>query len=88
MTTFPAYATNFEFHPQDGEADRHLSPLLDGLRRIDFAFSVANASVNQGQTACDYWLLVTAYTTGRANRIEKLRKEYQAYKQAGPATLR
>jgi hypothetical protein len=36
----------------------------------------------------NYWLLVTAYTTDRANRIEKLRKEYEAYKQAGPATLR
>jgi len=35
-----------------------------------------------------YWLLLTAYTTDRANRIEKLRREYEAYKQAGPATLR
>ena len=35
-----------------------------------------------------YWLLLTAYTTDRANRIEKLRKEWEAYKKAGPATLR
>jgi len=25
---FPAYATNFEIHPKDGEAARHLSPLF------------------------------------------------------------
>ncbi len=35
-----------------------------------------------------YWSLITAYTTDRAHRIEKLRMEYEAYKDAGPATLR
>jgi hypothetical protein len=54
MTTFPVYATNFELHPRDGEAAQSLSPLLNGLGRIDFAFTVADASVNQGQTACDF----------------------------------
>lgn len=54
MTTFPAYATKFELHPKDGEAARHLAPLVNGLGRIEFAFSVADASVNQGQTACDF----------------------------------
>jgi hypothetical protein len=54
MIAFPAYATNFELHPKDGEAARHLTPLLGGLGRIDFAFSVADAKVNQGQTACDF----------------------------------
>lgn len=54
MTTFPAYATNFELHPKDGEAARHLAPLVNGLGRIEFAFSVADALVNQGQTACDF----------------------------------
>lgn len=54
MTTFPAYAINFKLHPKDGEASRHLMPLLGGLARIDFAFSVADASINQGQTACDF----------------------------------
>ena len=53
MTTFPAYACNFEIHPLNGEATQYLGPLLIGLDRIDFAFTVANASVNQGQTACD-----------------------------------
>ena len=35
-----------------------------------------------------YWSLVTAYATDRTNRINKLRKEYEAYKNAGPAPLR
>lgn len=35
-----------------------------------------------------YWSLVTAYMTERANRIDKLRREYETYKNAGPATLR
>ncbi|HTV40481.1 MAG TPA: hypothetical protein VMF08_07900 [Candidatus Sulfotelmatobacter sp.] len=53
MTTFPAYATNFELHPKEGEAARHLGALLAGLGRVNFTFTVADASVNQGQTACD-----------------------------------
>jgi hypothetical protein len=32
-----------------------------------------------------YWTLVTAYTTERDHRIRTLRKEYEAYKNAGPA---
>jgi hypothetical protein len=54
MTTFPAYADNFEVYPKDGDGALHLAPLLAGLGRIDFAFTVADASVNQGQTACDF----------------------------------
>ena len=54
MTTFPAYATNFEFHPKDGEAALHLSPLFNGLSRIDFSFSVDDPTVNQGQMASDF----------------------------------
>jgi hypothetical protein len=49
MTTFPAYATNFEFHPKDGEASRHLAPLFNGLSRIDFLLKVDDPAVNQGQ---------------------------------------
>lgn len=54
MTKFCAYATSFVFYPKDTEASRHLKPLLAGLGRIEFAFSVADASVNQGQTACNF----------------------------------
>jgi hypothetical protein len=53
MTAFPAYADDFGIHPLDGEAARHLEAVLTGLSRIDFTFTVADASVNQGQTACD-----------------------------------
>lgn len=49
MTTFPAYATNFEIYPKDGEASRHLAPLFNGLGRIDFSFGVDDPAVNQGQ---------------------------------------
>jgi hypothetical protein len=54
MTTFPAYATNFEIHPRDREAAQHLSPLFNRLARIDFTFRVDDPTVNQGQTACDF----------------------------------
>jgi hypothetical protein len=52
MTTFPAYADNFELYPTDREAARHLAPLFSGLGRIDFSFSVDDPKVNQGQMAC------------------------------------
>lgn len=54
MTTFPAYAANFELFPKEGEAFRHLSPLLAGLSRINFILRVDNPLVNQGQMASDF----------------------------------
>ena len=54
MTTFPAYAANFELHPKEGEAARHLAPLVNGLGRIDFAFRVDAPTVNQGQMDSDF----------------------------------
>lgn len=54
MITFPAYADNFEVHPKDGDAARHLSPLFGGLSRIDFSFSVDDPNVNQGQMASSF----------------------------------
>lgn len=54
MTTFLAYADNFEVFPKDGEAARYLAPLLNGLSRIDFSFSVYDPKVNQGQMASDF----------------------------------
>jgi hypothetical protein len=70
MKTFPAYAINFELYPRDGQAARHLMPLLDGLARVDFAFSVADAAVNQGQTSCDFdSALEKAFLTRGATRF-------------------
>jgi hypothetical protein len=54
MTTFPAYADNFELYPKNGEAARHLAPLFSSLRRIDFSFSVDDPKVNQGQLASSF----------------------------------
>ena len=54
MTTFPAYATNFELHPKDSQAARHLAPLVNRLGKVDFTFNVVDARVNQGQTDCDF----------------------------------
>jgi hypothetical protein len=54
MRTFLAYAANFELYPKAGEAFEHLSPLLDGLRRIEFVLRVVDPSVNQGQMASDF----------------------------------
>lgn len=54
MTTFPAYATNFELHPKGSEAARHLAPLVNGLGRIDFAFRVNDPIANQGQMNSDF----------------------------------
>ena len=54
MTAFLAYADNFELYPKDGEAARHLAPLLSSLNRIDFTLSVADPTVNQGQIASDF----------------------------------
>ena len=66
MTTFPAYATNFELHPKDGVATRHLAPLVSGLERIDFEFRVANPTVNQGQTDSDFDAKLEAALRSRA----------------------
>jgi len=54
MTTFPAYANNFEVYPKDGEAARHLAPLFSGLSRIDFSFRVNDPMVNQGQMVSSF----------------------------------
>jgi hypothetical protein len=42
MGIFPAYASNFEFYPmpRDTETYRHLAPLLEQLKRIDFHLRV------------------------------------------------
>ena len=54
MTSFPAYATNFELHAKDGDAARHLAPLVNRLGRIDFVFRVDDPLVNQGQMGSDF----------------------------------
>jgi len=54
MNTFPAYANNFELHPPDCEASRHLAPLFSNLSRIDFSFRVDDSNVNQGQLASSF----------------------------------
>ena len=54
MIVFPAYASDFEVYPKDGEAYKHLSPLLEGLQQIEFTFHVENPSVNQGQMVSDF----------------------------------
>lgn len=54
MRKFQAYAANFEVFPGNTEAFRHLSPLLQQLKRINFVFSVKDPSVNQGQMGSDF----------------------------------
>lgn len=54
MTTFAAYADNFELYPKDGKAARLLAPLFSGVRRIDFLFSVDDPKVNQGQMTSSF----------------------------------
>lgn len=54
MSLFSAYASNFEFCPQDGEAWRHLASLFSEVKRIDFQFHVADPSANQGQMTADF----------------------------------
>jgi hypothetical protein len=54
MTNFPAYASNFEVYPKDGEVFRHLSPLLANLNRINFMLRVDAPAVNQGQMASNF----------------------------------
>ncbi len=54
MISFPAYACGFELYPTQGEAFRHLSPLLSRLSRIEFNFSVADPSTNQGQLTSNF----------------------------------
>lgn len=54
MIHFPAYASDFEFYPKDGEVRQHLAPLFAGLMRVDFQFHVADPSVNQGQMTADF----------------------------------
>jgi hypothetical protein len=54
MTTFPAYAGNFELYPKNSEAFHHLSPLIARLQRIEFNLHVIDPSVNQGQMASTF----------------------------------
>lgn len=54
MVIFLAYASNFEIYPRDTEAYRHLAPLLEKLKRIDFHLSVDDPTVNNGQMASDF----------------------------------
>ena len=49
MIEFRAYASNFELFPKEGEAFQWLSPLLGGLKNVDFVLRVDNPSSNQGQ---------------------------------------
>ena len=52
--TFPAYASRFELHPNEGKAFSHLSPILENLEQVDFSFKVVDSAVNQGQMASDF----------------------------------
>jgi hypothetical protein len=54
MTTFPAYASNFEIFPKDSEVISHLSPLLSLVKRIEFTLRVGDPGVNQGQMVSDF----------------------------------
>lgn len=54
MTSFPAYASNFDVYPKQGAAFDHLHPLLDELTRVDFVLRVDDPSVNQGQMVSDF----------------------------------
>lgn len=54
MSTFSAYATNFEFCDPDNPAGKHLIPLFSRMERVDFRFHVADPSMNQGQMTADF----------------------------------
>lgn len=54
MVTCPVYASDFEVYPNSGEAFEHLSPLLGGVRRIEYTLRVDNPSVNRGQMASTF----------------------------------
>lgn len=54
MTTFAAYASNFEIYPNDGEASLHLHPLLGSLQRVEFHLRMDDPDVNQGQMQSDF----------------------------------
>jgi len=54
MTTFLAYASDFQVYPDRGEAFDYLSRLLGGLRRVEFTLRVDDPSVNQGQMTSDF----------------------------------
>jgi hypothetical protein len=73
VTNFPAYASNFEFYPQDGEVFRHLSPLLVKLNRIGFILRVDNPTANQGQMASTFDAeLEKAFLAGGATPFDLL----------------
>jgi len=54
MTTFAAYATDFELFPATGEAFEHLSPLVSLIQRVEFVLRVADPTMNQGQMVSDF----------------------------------
>jgi hypothetical protein len=54
MTTFEAYASEFEYYPRQGRAFDCLSPLFAGLSKVDFSLRVADQAINQGQMASDF----------------------------------
>lgn len=54
MTNFPAYASNFEIYPRDGDVFQKLSPLLQKLNRVEFTLRVNDPTVNQGQMDSDF----------------------------------
>jgi hypothetical protein len=71
MTTFPAYANNFEIYPKDGEASRDLAPLFNSVSRVDFSFSVDDPAVNQGQMVSNFdTALESALRTGGATPFD------------------
>lgn len=70
MSTFSAYATNFEFCDPDNPAGKHLIPLFAKMERVDFQFHVADPSVNQGQMTADFdERLESALLTAGAERF-------------------
>lgn len=54
MTTFAAYAAEFEAHPRDGDAFRFLTDLLQKMSRVDFELRVHDPAANQGQIASNF----------------------------------
>lgn len=54
MMRFPAYASNFEWHPGDTPAFLHLSALINHLEKVHFELSVNDPNANQGQMTSDF----------------------------------
>ncbi|HQO64441.1 MAG TPA: hypothetical protein PK528_12590 [Syntrophorhabdus sp.] len=54
MIIFPAYATNFEFYPQNGDVAQYLAPLLNNLGKINFEFRINDPKKNRGQMKSNF----------------------------------